>query len=152
MSGYQQALKKSMEMTKDLSREQLNMHIMYLFAENQELKEENEKLKRGHIDVHCEEHIKLQAEIEELKEENEKLKEKVKQMKKYVNDMFEEREHCAMYCCRMCNGKRRWDEIDENHTCEDCIFDIDNQYYGRDFYEPVHDPDGELWEEIFIKD
>jgi len=93
--------------------------------------------------------------IKRLLQENGEIKAlryKLKQMKKYVDDMFMEREHCAMYCCRMCNEKCAWDEIDKNHTCEDCIFDIRFQYYDRDFYEPVHDPDGELWEEIFIKD
>jgi len=80
MSGYQQALKKSIEMTKDLSREQLNMHMMDSFKkivmmkeEIDDLKKSRRKLKKGYK--------KLLIENQELKEENKICKKTLEKLK-----------------------------------------------------------------------
>ena len=49
--------------------EQVKVQMTETNLENERLKAENERLKEGHIEVHCEEHIKLEKEIERLKAE-----------------------------------------------------------------------------------
>ena len=89
--------------------------------------------------------------IKQLIKENEEIKSlrhQINKMGKYIDDMCEERENGAMYCCRMCNEKWMWLELDKNYCCENCEFDINNRFNDWKPYKPVHDPEGEVYEDL----